>query len=184
MQDFVNDCSKAMQSKIDNMNKKFSKIKTGRASINVLDGIKIDYYGTPTLINQIASISIPDARTIVISPFEKNMIQKIEKSIMVGGIDLQPVNDGNVIRLPVQPLTGEKRDMIAKDIKNIGEDIKIAVRQVRRDFNDKAKNMEKTKEITQDDLKMVQNDIQKNTDQFISNIDDLVKNKIKEIKVL
>lgn len=177
----VNKCIDGMKKRIQAFDKELTKIRTGRASVTLLDGVKIDYYGNPTLLNQVGTISTPDAKTIVISPFEKNLLQDIEKAIMKADLGIQPSNDGNVVRLPIPPLTEERRKTIAKSLKKMGEDAKVSIRHIRRDANDSIKKFEKAKELTEDDSKKIQADIQKHTDSHIKIIDEKVVTKEKEI---
>jgi ribosome recycling factor len=170
-----------MQKVIESLKKDLSRIRTGRASPVLLDGIQVDYYGSPVPINQVANISIPDARMIVVQPWEKNMLTVIEKAIQVSDLGLNPQNDGNQIRLPIPPLSEERRRDIFKNCKKTGEESKVAVRNIRRDANDKMKKEEKDKLITQDEEKKGMEEIQKTTDRFIKMIDDLLVQKEKEV---
>ncbi|MDO5576900.1 MAG: ribosome recycling factor, partial [Fibrobacter sp.] len=147
----------------------------------LLDGITVDYYGSPLPINQVANISIPEARMLVIQPWEKNMMQPIEKAILTSDLGLNPQNDGNLIRVPIPPLSEERRKDLFKSCKKIGEDNKVAIRNIRRDSNEKLKKAEKDKEATQDEVKKGLDEIQKVTDKFIKNVDDLLAQKEKEI---
>ncbi|MBQ3894508.1 MAG: ribosome recycling factor [Clostridia bacterium] len=158
-----------------------AKIRTGRANPNMLDGIKVDYYGTPTPIMQIAAVKVADARMITIQPWEKGMIGKIEKAILTSDLGLNPSNDGTLIRLPIPPLTGDRRKEFTKQIRDLGEKTKIAVRNQRRDMNDIVKEMQKSSEITEDDLKRALTKIQEATDDCMKKIDEVVSEKEKEI---
>ncbi|MCL2325187.1 MAG: ribosome recycling factor [Proteobacteria bacterium] len=158
-----------------------AKIRTGRANPNMLEGIRVDYYGTPTPIMQIAAVKVADARMITIQPWEKNMINVIEKAIMVSDLGLNPSNDGTLIRLPVPPLTGERRREFSKQVRDLGEKTKIAVRNQRRDINDLLKSMQKDGEITEDDLKRSLTKVQEITDEVTKKIDEVVAEKEKEI---
>lgn len=177
-------CVDSMKKRIQGLEKDLTRVRTGRASVTLLDGVKVDYYGTPTPVNQVGSLSTPDARTIVISPYEKNLIQEIEKSIMKADLGLQPTNDGNVVRIPIPALTEERRKDLAKSLKKMGEDAKVSVRHARRDANDSIKKMEKAKDISEDDSKKWQADIQKETDSHIKVIDEKIAAKEKEIMTL
>jgi ribosome recycling factor len=170
-----------MQKVIEGFKKELSRIRTGRATPSLLDGIIVDYYGSPVPVNQIANISVPDARMIVIQPWEKNMIVPVEKAIQTSDLGLNPQNDGNLIRLPIPPLSEERRKEIFKNCKKIGEDNKISLRNVRRDANDKLKKAEKDKVITQDEEKKGLDDIQKITDRFVKNVDEILAQKEKEV---
>jgi ribosome recycling factor len=170
-----------MKKSIETLKKEFMRIRTGRASAALLDGITVDYYGSPMPVNQVAAISVPDARVIMIQPWEKSMISPIEKAIQASDLGLNPQSDGNVIRLPIPPLSEERRKELFKLCKKIGEDNKVAVRNIRRDGNEKLKESEKAKKITQDALKKGQDEIQKLTDKYIKVVDDTLALKEKEI---
>ena len=176
-----NETNQRMQKAVESLKKDLSRIRTGRASPALLDGLSVDYYGSPMPINQIANISVPDARMIVVQPWEKNMLAPIEKAIQTSDLGLNPQNDGNLIRLPIPPLSEERRKDLFKNCKKIGEESKVAIRNIRRDSNDKLKKSEKDKEITQDESKKGLDEIQKLTDKFIKTVDDLLINKEKEI---
>lgn len=176
-----NETNQRMQKAVESLKKDLSRIRTGRATPALLDGITVDYYGSPMPINQIANISVPDARMIVVQPWEKNMLAPIEKAIQTSDLGLNPQNDGNQIRLPIPPLSEERRKDLFKNCKKIGEESKVGIRNIRRDSNDKLKKSEKDKEITQDESKKGLDDIQKLTDKFIKTVDDLLANKEKEI---
>ncbi len=171
----------SMTKSIKSLQNHLSKVRTGRASANVLDGVVVDYYGTPTPIKQVGQISTPEARLLQIQPFDKSIISEIEKSIINANLGLNPSNDGNFIRIQFPALTEEKRKDLVKQVKKLGEDAKIAVRNTRRDKNDAVKKAEKSKEITEDELKKFTEDIQKITDKFIKEIDDIVVVKEKEL---
>ena len=158
-----------------------AKIRTGRANPNILDGLRIDYYGTPTPVSQVASIKVADARLITIQPWEKNMIAAIEKAIMASDLGLNPSNDGTLIRLPIPALTGERRKEFTKQAKDLGEKSKIAVRNQRRDLNDMLKSMQKDGDITEDELKKGLAKVQEYTDEVTKKIDEVVAEKEKEI---
>ena len=181
METLLLEIEEKMQHSFDNLIKNFAKMRTGRANTSLLDSIVVDYYGQPTPIKQLCNISIPEPRLIVIQPWDKTILNDIVKAIQASNIGVTPNSDGNVIRLPFQPLTEETRKDIVKNLKKISEDAKIAVRNVRRDGNDKAKKMEKNSEITEDDLKKLLKDIQELTDNFIEKITEATKNKEKEI---
>jgi ribosome recycling factor len=170
-----------MQKVIESLKKDLSRIRTGRATPSLLDGITVDYYGSPVPVNQIANISVPDARMVIVQPWEKTMLTAVEKAIQTSDLGLNPQNDGNLIRLPIPPLSEERRKDIFKNCKKSGEESKVAVRNVRRDSNDKLKKEEKDKVITQDDEKKGMEEIQKTTDKFIKMIDDLLVQKEKEV---
>lgn len=157
------------------------KLRTGRASLNVLDGIRVDYYGTPTPLNQVASLSIPEARLIVVQPWESHLIPSIEKSILEANIGLTPSNDGKVVRLSIPKLTEERRKDIVKQVKSIGEDARVAVRHVRRDANEDIKKLKNNSAISEDEMKKSQDRIQKLTDEHIEKIDKILVAKEQDI---
>ncbi len=184
MHPMIASCDEQMKKKIEFFDKELSKVRTGRASISIVDGIRINYYGTPTPLNQVASVSTPDARTIVISPFEKKSLSEIEKAIQVADIGIQPNNDGNVIRLPIPPLNEERRKEIAKTVHKVGEEAKVSIRKIRQDLNAKIKKSEKDKEFAEDESLRLQKEVQVFTDNFIKLIDSKVEKKSKEILTL
>jgi ribosome recycling factor len=173
--------SQRMQKTIDTLKKDLARIRTGRATPALLDGLTVDYYGSPMPINQVANISIPDARLIVIQPWEKSMVGPIEKAIQASELGLNPQSDGNMLRLPIPPLSEERRADLFKNCKKTGEENKVAVRNVRRDANEKLKKAEKDKEVTQDESKKGLEEIQKLTDKFIKMVDEVLIAKEKEI---
>ena len=170
-----------MTKAIKSLQNQYTKVRTGRASVNVLDGVSVDYYGSATPIKQVGQISTPEARLLQIQPFDKSLIGEIEKAIINANLGVTPSNDGNFIRIPFPALTEEKRKDIVKDIKKMGEDAKIAIRNARRDQNDKVKKAEKDKNISEDESKKFQAEIQKITDKFVSNVDELIISKEKEV---
>lgn len=172
----------------DKMNKslevllgEFSTIRAGRANPHVLDKIRVDYYGTPTPIQQVGNINIPEARMIVIQPWEKSLLKAIEKAINTSDLGIHPTNDGNVIRLVFPELTEERRKDLAKEVKKKGEGAKVAVRNIRRDANESMKKLGKANDISEDEIKQLETEIQKMTDKFIANVDKAVEEKSKEI---
>lgn len=171
---------KAMKS-IDVYSDGLKKIRTGRASVAVFDGLTADYYGTPTPINQVANITVPEARLIVIQPWEKNMISPIEKAILKAELGFNPSNDGNVIRISIPPLTKETRLELVKEAKQLSEQAKVNIRNLRRDSNDSLKKLLKDHQITEDQEKKGLDDIQKLTDKYIEDIAKIFENKEKEI---
>ncbi len=156
-----------MKSAIDSLKHEFSTIRTGRASLSLVDDIKVDYYGTPSPLTQVATLSLPDGRTIVIAPWESKMLAVIDKAIQKSDLGINPVNDGKIIRLVVPPLTEERRKELAKKAKKMAEDSKVIIRNVRRDANESLKKAEKDKKITEDDLTKSEQEVQKMTDDFI-----------------
>lgn len=174
-------CEKKMKGSIEHMLKEFKTLRTGKVSTSALDHIKIDYYGTPTPLDQVGSVIASDATTIVINPWEKHLLGDIETAIAAANIGVNPNNDGTQIKLFFPPMTVEQRQEAVKQMKGMGEKAKVSVRNDRRDANDKVKKLEKDKEITQDDSKSAQDNIQKITDKFIAEIDTILKDKEVEI---
>jgi ribosome recycling factor len=166
---------------VETLKKDFSRIRTGRATPSLLEGLTVEYYGSPMPINQVANISVPEARLMIIQPWEKSMLGPIEKAIQASDLGLNPQNDGNLIRLPIPPLSEERRKELVKNCKKISEDNKVAVRNIRRDSNEKVKTSEKNKDITQDESKKAQDRIQKLTDEYIKVVDDMLLVKEKEV---
>ena len=181
MDKHVQDCSNRMQKSIDSLEKDFAKLRTGRASTALVDSIRVDYYGTPTPLNQVASVSIPDSRTISISPWDRNAFNCIEKAIMKSDLGLTPINDGRAIRINIPTLTEERRKDLVKMAKKYTEDAKVAIRNVRRDVNEALKKLHTAKEISEDDLHKAQEDVQKTTDNFVKRADAVLAEKEKEI---
>lgn len=181
MEDIVKQADEKMLKTFESLAHLYSKTRTGRASASILDDIKVNYYGTPTPVKQLGNINIPEPRMIILQPWDKTTLSEIEKAILAANLGMTPENDGNVIRLPFPPLTEEKRKDIVKGIKKQAEDSKVAARNVRRDFNEAVKKSKKNSEITEDQEKKILDDIQKLTDKWIEKIDDLAKNKEKEI---
>ena len=171
----------AMDKAVKSLKREMAKVRTGRASVSLLDDIKVDYYGVPTPLSQVATLSVPEARLITVQPWEKNLIPDIEKAIFKADLGLTPSSDGQLIRLPVPALTEERRREMVKIIKRMSEDAKISVRNARRDANETLKMLEKEKEITEDDLKRSEKDVQQLTDEFVAMIDSIVQSKEKEV---
>lgn len=170
-----------MEKTISVYNEKLSEVRAGRANPAILNKVKIDYYGTPTPINQVAGISVPEARLIVIQPWDASVLKEIEKAILASDIGINPNNDGKVIRLAFPELNEERRKELAKDVRKMAEDAKVAVRSIRREGMDTAKQEQKDGEITEDELKQAENEIQKITDRSIEEIDKILETKEKEI---
>jgi ribosome recycling factor len=170
-----------MEKSLDSMKEDFSTIRAGRANPHILDKLRVDYYGTPTPFQQVANISVPEARMIQIQPWESSLIKEIEKAILCSDLGLTPNNDGKVVRLIFPELTEERRKELSKDIKKKGENAKVSVRNVRRDANDVFKKLNKSSEVTDDELKTIESDIQKLTDKYIELIDKAVEEKTKEL---
>lgn len=169
-----------MQKAIDFLTSDFAAIRAGRANPHVLDKVKVDYYGTPTPIQSVGNISVPEPRMIQIAPWEKSLLKEIEKAIMMSDVGITPTNDGNVVRLVFPELTEERRKDLVKDIKKRGEDNKVVVRNARRDGNDAFKKLAKG-EISEDEIKTLSDELQKITDKYIKTIDQMVEDKSKEI---
>ncbi len=170
-----------MEKSINVYNEKLSEVRAGRANPAILNKIKIDYYGTPTPINQVAGVSVPEARLIVIQPWDMSILKEIEKAILASDIGINPNNDGKVIRLAFPELTEERRKDLVKDIKKMAEEAKVAVRSVRRDGIETAKAEQKEGNMTEDELKQAENEIQKLTDKSVEEIDKILENKEKEV---
>lgn len=170
-----------MEKSINVYNEKLSEVRAGRANPAILNKVKIDYYGTPTPINQVAGVSVPEARLIVIQPWDLSVLKEIEKAILASDIGINPNNDGKVIRLAFPELTEERRKDLVKDIKKMAEEAKIAIRAIRRDGIEEAKAEQKEGNITEDELKQAENEIQKLTDKSVEEIDKILENKEKEV---
>ena len=170
-----------MEKTISVYSEKLAEVRAGRANPAILNKVRIDYYGTPTPINQVAGISVPEARLIVIQPWDMSILKEIERAIIAADIGINPNNDGKVIRLAFPELTEERRKELVKDIKKIAEETKVAIRSVRRDGIEMAKAEQKDGNITEDDLKKAEDDIQKLTDKYVNKIDEILENKEKDI---
>lgn len=170
-----------MQKSLDAMMTDFAAVRAGRANPKVLDQVMVDYYGTPTPVQQLANISVPEARLIQIQPWEKNMVKEIEKAILTSDIGINPTNDGQVVRLVFPELTEERRKDLAKDVKKRGEEAKVAMRNIRRDANDAIKKLAKGEDISEDQIKDLEKEAQKLTDDYIKKVDDAVNVKSDEI---
>jgi ribosome recycling factor len=181
LNEIYNECETKMQGAIEHMQREFKTLRTGKVTTAVLDNVKIDYYGTATPLDQVGSVIATDATTIVINPWEKNLLGDIEAAIQAANIGVNPNNDGDVIKLFFPPMTVEQRQEAVKQMKAMGERAKVAIRNDRRDANDKIKKLEKEKEITQDESKSAQDNIQKLTDKYIANVDAILKDKEAEI---
>ncbi|KAF0825823.1 ribosome recycling factor [Cytobacillus firmus] len=177
----IADAKERMTKAISAYTRELASIRAGKANASLLDRITVDYYGAPTPVNQLAGVSAPEARLLVITPYDKSILGEIEKAILKSDIGLNPSNDGSVIRLAIPQLTEERRKELVKVVKKESEEAKVAIRNVRRDANDDLKKLEKNGEITEDDLRGFSDDIQKLTDDHISKIDELTKEKEKEI---
>ncbi|MEX3467016.1 ribosome recycling factor [Staphylococcus capitis] len=181
MSDIIKDTKARMQKSIDNLSRELANISAGRANSNLLNGVTVDYYGAPTPVQQLASINVPEARLLVISPYDKTSVDDIEKAIITANLGVNPTSDGEVIRISVPALTEERRKELVKNVKKIGEDAKVSIRNIRRDINDHLKKQEKKGDITEDDLRSQTDDVQKATDNSIKEIDQLVEDKEQDI---
>ena len=170
-----------MDKVIAHLTEELASVRAGKASVNVLNGILVEYYGTPTDISQVASITVPDARTVLVQPWEKNMVKVCEKAIRDSDLGLNPATSGDTIRVPLPPLTEERRRELTKVVKGFGEEAKVAVRNLRRDANTQLERLEKDKEISEDDQRRYETEIQKLTDRFVAEIDKVIAEKDKEI---
>lgn len=177
----LDETKEKMEKTLNHYKEELKSVRTGRASVSLFDGIRVDYYGTPTPLSGVATISTPEARLIVISPWDATIIPTIEKAILNGNMGFNPSNDGKIIRIPIPPLTEERRKEFVKMIKKMSEDTKVAIRNERRDANDSLKKLEKDKEISEDDLKKAQDKVQVVTDEFIKKVDVVTEAKEKDI---
>lgn len=182
MQTVLKDVDARMQAAIEVLSREFAGVRTGRASTGLMEGIKVDYYGTPTPVAQVAALSVPDPKTLLIQPWDANMLAAIEKAIMKSDLGLTPGSDGKLIRLTLPPLSEERRRQLAKVVGKLAEDARVAIRNVRREANEKLKTMEKKeKRISEDEGRRGQELVQKATDRFIQRVDELLKRKEEEI---
>jgi len=181
MEAMVKDTSARMERSIEAFRKELGKVRTGRASFSLLDGVKVDYYGTPTPLQQVGTLSVPESRLITVTPWDTKMIGPIEKAIQGSSLGLNPSSDGKTVRIPIPPLTEERRKELAKVVRKMGEDARVAVRNVRREAIEKLKDREKKKEISEDVVKRGQERIQKETDAHVKKIDEILKSKEQEI---
>ncbi len=181
MQSVLKDCEDKMKKAVESLKREFGKLRTGRASTTLVDNLKVDYYGTPTPLNQIASVAVPDSRTITIQPWDRNAFSIIDKAIRTSDLGISAVNDGKLLRISIPPLTEERRKDLVKVAKKYTEETKVAIRNIRRDGNEHLKKLEKDKDITQDDLKKGQDEVQKLTDGLIKKADQVLAEKEKEI---
>ena len=177
----IDELNEKMDGSVDTYKRELTKIRTGRASLALLDGIKVSAYGSMLPMDQVGTMTIPESSMIAIKPWDPQMIAPIEKAILSSDLGLTPANDGNVIRLTIPPLTEDRRKELVKQVKKIGEEFKVAIRNIRRDANEALKKQKKDKEISEDDMFRLQEDAQKATDSFIKAIDDIAANKEKEV---
>lgn len=177
----VEDVKKKMDASIEALKRELMKIRTGRASLALLNGVRVNAYGSLMPLAQVGTLTVPESSTIAIKPWDPKMLPMIEKAILASDLGLTPANDGHVVRLSIPPLTGERRAELVKQVKKIGESYKVAVRNVRRDTNDALKKLKKDKEISEDEMTRLQDEIQKSTDACIATIDTVVASKEKEV---
>jgi len=181
MQEVINSLKSGCDNAIRSLKDQLSKVRTGRANVAVLDGVMVNYYGTPTPLKQVANLSTPEPRLIQIQAWEKNLLPEIEKAIIGANIGLTPQNDGKVVRLPIPALTEERRKDLVKQAKKLGEDCKIAIRNQRRDANEALKKQEKDRLLSEDDAKRAQESVQKTTDEIVKEVDKIISVKESEI---
>lgn len=184
VEDVLSETESGMQKAIEAFQRELAKVRTGRANLGLLDGVKVDYYGTMTPLNQVASLNVADARLITVKPWEKNMIPVIEKAIRASDLGLNPVADSELIRLPIPALTQERRKDLVKLIKKMTEDARVAVRAARRDANEMLKGFQKDGEISEDDSKTGQKKVQELTDSYVAKVEEIGENKEKELMEL
>jgi ribosome recycling factor len=175
------DIEKKMKTSLETFRKELSSIRTGRASLALLDGISVQYYGVPTPLNQVATLSVPESRLMTIQPWDSSVIGEVEKAILKSDLGLTPSSDGRVIKIPIPPLTEERRKQLVRLVKKLGEDCKVAIRNVRREGNDDMKSLEKDKKISEDELRRAQDQIQKLTDRYIAMSEQVSAQKEKEV---
>ncbi|UXS28474.1 ribosome recycling factor [Staphylococcus delphini] len=181
MKEIIQDAKTRMKKSTENLSRELAQINAGRANSNLLAGVQVDYYGSPTPVQQLASINVPEARLLVVSPYDKTSLADIEKAIIAANLGVNPTSDGDVIRIMVPALTEERRKEIVKEVKKTGENAKVSIRNIRRDANDTLKRQEKDGEISEDELRNGSDEVQKITDSSIKEIDQLVADKEKDI---
>lgn len=177
----IDNARQEMTAGVESFKRALAKIRTGRANLSILEGVKVDYYGTPTPLNQVAALAVPDPRLITIKPWEKNMVQEVEKVIRASDLGIQPQSDGEIVRLPIPPLTEERRKELVKGAKTRSEDAKIVIRNSRRDANEMIKSLQKDGDVPEDDAKKALKKVQDETDSYIKKIDEVFAGKEKEI---
>jgi len=175
------DAEGRMQGALEMLGREFAGVRTGRAATALLEGVRVDYYNTPTPVTQVASVSVPDARTLLIQPWDQSLLSKIEKAIQKSDLGLTPANDGKVIRLTIPPLNEERRKQLAKAVGKLAEEARVAVRNIRREAKDKLRALGKDKQVSEDDEKRSEGELQKLTDRFVQRIEELLKKKEQEI---
>lgn len=181
VKEMMEDAKRRMDKTMEVLQKDLAAIRTGRASLAIFDHVRVDYYGTPTPLNQVANLAVPEPNLITIQPWEPPMLEKIEKTILSSDLDLNPANDGKILRIPIPQLTEERRKVLVKQVGKIAEESRTAIRQVRRDVNDRLKKLLKDKEISEDEEKRALKEVQDLTDAQIKKVDDLVKRKDQEL---
>ncbi|EGQ1722707.1 ribosome recycling factor [Staphylococcus pseudintermedius] len=181
MKEIIQDAKTRMKKSTENLSRELAQINAGRANSNLLAGVQVDYYGAPTPVQQLASINVPEARLLVVSPYDKTSLADIEKAIIAANLGVNPTSDGDVIRIMVPALTEERRKEIVKEVKKTGENAKVSIRNIRRDANDALKRQEKDGDISEDELRNGSDEVQKITDSSIKEIDQLVADKEKDI---
>ena len=177
----MDDAKRRMDKSMEVLQKELASVRTGRASLSLLDSVRVDYYGTPTPLNQVANLAVPEANLITVQPWEPPMLEKIEKAILTADLDLNPGNDGKILRIPIPQLTEERRKALVKQVGKIGEEARTSIRQVRRDVNDRLKKLLKDKEISEDDERRALKEVQDSTDVHIKKVDDAIKKKDQEL---
>jgi len=181
LKEISEDAKRRMDKSMEVLQKELAAIRTGRASLSLLDHIRVDYYGTPTPLNQVANLAVPEPNLITVQPWEPPMLEKIEKAIRSSDLDLNPANDGKILRIPIPSLTEERRKSLVKQVGKIAEESRTAIRQVRRDVNDRLKKLLKDKEISEDEEKRALKEVQDLTDAHIKKVDDAVKKKEQDL---
>jgi len=177
----LKEVKKSMEKALEALQRNFGRVRTGRASLSLVDGVRVEYYGTPTPLSQVGSLSIPEPRLIAIQPWDKSLIPAIERAILQSEMDLNPTNDGNLIRIPIPKLTEERRKELVKVVKGMTEEAKVAIRGVRRDANSRLDSLQKEASLPEDAARRTKDEVQKITDQYVQKADDLVKKKEAEI---
>jgi ribosome recycling factor len=181
MAEFKKKATDKMDGQVEHLRHEFTGLRTGRASVALLDQVKVDYYGTPTPLKQVATLATPESRLITVQPFERTLMKDIEKAILASGLGLTPTNDGKLIRLPIPPLTEDRRKDLVKVAKRLTEEVRVHIRNIRRDVLEDIKKAQKDSTLTEDDAKKAHDEIQKLTDTYMAKVDDLLKKKEAEI---
>ena len=181
MDNHIKDSEQKMKASIEHLHVELGKVRTGRATVSLVEDIKVDYYGNPTPLAQAATLGVPDSKTITIAPWDATLVPVIEKAIQGSDLGLTPSNDGKIIRLTIPPLTTDRRQQLTKIVKKYGEDCKVAIRNIRRDFNDKIKALEKDHSISKDEEHKGNDEIQKATDKYVAEVDKIIQGKEKDV---